>query len=783
MRWSPAVDEDTTFLSLDTLMENAERARELYTAVTEGARNLSVEDAKEILDGLQTALDQGREILEKAIGDDPIARGEARKALETIQQARDAARECHERKRVWSKIKANSDAILENARRASEIHRRLREQRRALNAADVSSMREDLSAIESEVMGAWNVIHHLEIPRRLRERIERATQSVGNALRDCESTFRRKTEWEQSVAVNVAAVQNELARLEAMIGEAESSSGTPDTGEAFEAEPESPEAALGSVSGDSSREASSGEDRSMGRKVDRPAGQEAPPDSRGSRGPDMVALIRQARTIEHMLRTRRPIDRPHREELNAQLARLAERGGFSAQIHPPQPGSGVDPELQEGARAEVRSLLAEVESLLGIQWPPEPVPARPAAGSSEPSEGLTPAEPAGDAPGPEKVLEDQDQASLERAPNQEMRGTQEAEATHGGTAALEAGEEILEAAAVKTIQEKLRKARTLLEEKIGSHPTKRELWSRFRRARTAFRARKTATLNALTAHFEQRVKEAHRLATEDSPSKARQWIQATQRALGESPLSRNQRGPFLESLRAAWAAAAERQQKLREAQRRHRREALERLGSHFMRWNKRRSDILDILNRLSRQVDTYRARQATSTSIGYRVLAEQRMADLRSRIEELEGVLAELEAKIADVAPRLEAAGWTPPETTEGDEGGSQSEAGNGVRKGRRTERGATSQAREEGGSSRRRRGARGRRGRGGDRRPPQKPATAQASEGADQVAASPSEASPEAGDDSLLPDSTCSAPAEAAGNVSETGQQGGPTEPNLPKA
>ncbi len=659
-----AVDQDTTPRPLDTLFHNADKARNLAKVVTTKARELSLDDAKEILHKLQAALDDAEEILATIEQGDDQACAHAEEAVAAIRQARDAARRCHERKQRWAlQVETNADAILEGARKASVIHRRLRQERRKLNATDVSRMRDELAEIESEAMSAWGVIRQFSLPRHLERRLSSATRTLANALGDCETTLKRKTEWEQAIATNVAAVEAELSRLETLVGTAGDRK-PPDTpgGEDVQGSPDPPPALEPAPCTDSQTDTPSTppmEDQSGSRSVETAA----PPVT----VPDLVA---QARKIEQMLRFRRPIDRDNRARLNNRLADLVNRGGFSSWVSPHVLGarSGKSDEPDARVEDEVVALLEQVERTLGAPWDlpgggpkqgeepastdgtPAPAPAEPAAGDA----GTTEAHAT--------------EAATSSPPPQHASSSDATEGTH----------DMLTPEKIKAVQEALRRARRLLETAAVPHSRRRELWARFRHANATFRSRKSAVIEAAAEHFDALVKEAHRLASDDTPAQARKWIQKTQKALAGSPLGRAQRAALLESLREAWATAARHQQELRDQQKRHRKEALDRLGNHFMRWQKRKSGITNILERLNQQIETYRQRQQTSTSIGYRVVAEQRMAELKARIEELEGVLGELEAKIEDVAPRLEAAGWVPPEephTDDGQAGGAPEDA------------------------------------------------------------------------------------------------------------
>ena len=139
-------------------------------------------------------------------------------------------------------------------------------------------------------------------------------------------------------------------------------------------------------------------------------------------------------------------------------------------------------------------------------------------------------------------------------------------------------------------------------------------------------------------------------------------IQALQKDVNGSSLPRRRKEGIHEQLRAAWNSAVGRIEAMEHQRHDRDQQRTRELGTHLERWERRIDGLSGLIHRLEQDLIESDRRAKSSTSIGYRVVAEKFRQQTNERIEELRATLDDLQRKVEDVRPRLVAAGWPWPE-------------------------------------------------------------------------------------------------------------------------
>lgn len=139
-------------------------------------------------------------------------------------------------------------------------------------------------------------------------------------------------------------------------------------------------------------------------------------------------------------------------------------------------------------------------------------------------------------------------------------------------------------------------------------------------------------------------------------------IQALQKDVNGASLPRRRKETIHEQLRAAWNSAVGRIEAMEHQRHDRDQQRIRELGTHMERWERRIDGLSGLIHRLEQDLIESDRRAKSSTSIGYRVVAEKFRQQTNERIEELKATLEDLQHKVEDVRPRLVAAGWPWPE-------------------------------------------------------------------------------------------------------------------------
>lgn len=640
------------------LLHNGKMASELREHIRTQTRKLKLKDIQEILDKLRLAREQGEQELHAAHDKSEEELRALRAAFEELQHAEADAQRVFERKRHWEiEVEPNIKLITDHAGRASQLHRTLREKRRELRARDVEQMSAELNTLEAEALSGWGVVRESKLAVPLEHRLHKATEAITNAKKDAEGTLQRKKPWEDAVAANIAAVESELRKVSAQVL------------------------------------AHFGPLPVPGAEASEPA------PAREDKGP-APDFSKAFRRIEELLRNRRPLDREALANLSGQLQALVSHTKGQAPSPATEAPKASEPRRASRediriARAEVESALGQAEAALGVTWVPrrskaaEPpkVEAAPAPAAHAPEEGEPESQAlaagldaalahAAEASAAEDQGHDHDEHEAHEAQPEAPAASDEGhddrshlragDTEHGSYVTSDgASREPLKLGAIKNVQSLLNRAREILDTAIIPGSERKALWARFRNASDTLRRKRNVTRTLELEALRSKVREIVEAARQTNPAKTRKSIQDCQKLVLESPLSRAERDELLQALRSAWNNAGERQEELKEVRKQREATDLQKLGEHFMRWESRKDGIARLLSRLELQLNEINDRKKNTTSIGYKVLAEKRLQETRDRISELKGVFDELEKKIVDVGPRLQAAGWVAPPPSE----------------------------------------------------------------------------------------------------------------------
>lgn len=655
-----------TTSELSDLFHNAEKAYSLQTLLKKQARTLSLQDSKEILDKLELAHKQGKEAISSI--QDENEKKHAELALNKIFTANQEALRVFERKQKWeTEVEANARLITTNANEASILHKKLREDRRQMDAKAVSTLKDKLADLERESLSAWGIVRHHTIPVGLEHRLFRATEAITNALKDSETTLSRKNEWEYALASNVSAIENELKILENILSESNQEEKT-------EKQPQ--------------------------KEIE---------DKKTS------TINIQRKKIEDMLANRKPINRED-------LVKLSER--YNKIISPMkaqnQPHKKIEitqhytRDERQNALRELSHFLAQIESTLTISWDQDkhkkPELEADNNGKKDDTSNIEPIEPKKDNESQFNDLSDEtteiiplSESDLEyiieiknkkeqTALNDEIadplttanieedktenkkEDLQTKEISINDKVELEEknkGENdknlaktneynypILSEGAISVVRDLLQRSRHILEGSIIRSRDKKELWSRFRNANEHYKNAIRYLEKNYLHDIQKEVDEVLALSKTSTPIKARKAIKDTQAMLVESNIKTQLRNKLLKDLRIAWDETIKREETLKEEKKKKSDADLLKLSPHLERWIYRRDSIILFLKRLEDQLIDLKKRQQTSTSIGYRVLAEKRILETKNRITEEKTILEQLNIKIEDVEPKLTALGW-----------------------------------------------------------------------------------------------------------------------------